>query len=399
MNKIKLIVLLSQPVNAHIERKLNLNQLIEKGFDLEVLDLSAFMMPHYPNVDFRLNESPNLTITKLKSRKNLKSFLEQYSERCVALDAANQDPWIRHQLNCNQIPVIRYIAGGLPVSHPDVDGNISSTVSLIKRALGRVKRAEITGLIKNVFELCYKKYYFLFYRPYLNVLIIGGERLLWNESQYINKDTLLIESHISDLEEYEKLLGYKVERLPEKYLVFIDQNILNHPDFALQNTKYTDPIAYITRIQNFFEKVERLGYEVVIALHPRADESGLQHQFGNRKCFKHKTASLVANSTGIITHFSNAINYAVLNYKPILFIADTELIQMNFQIKILSSWLQKSVLMLDEEISLPSLQSELKSEGVYYQRYKQNFIQCKSDAGMPVVDILSEQVLRLSKLN
>jgi hypothetical protein len=394
VKNIKLIVLLSQPLNAHIEKRLNLNLLLTKGFSLEILDLSAFMMPNYPSVDFRLNESQNLTVTKINKKRCLKLFLEKCSRKCVAIDASNQNPWIRYQLNRNGIPIIRYLSGGLPVSHASVDGNSQLTSTLLKRFLIKLKRGEIRGLISGFCKFFHKKYYFFFRKSYLDILILGGDRLRGNESQYIGKNTVIIESHVPDVEDFVRSQDNNVEDLPKKYLVFLDQNIPYHPDLKLLNSRYSEPSTYFSRIGHFFEMLENLGFEVIIALHPRAEGSD---DFGNRKCYKYRTASLVANSSGVISHFSNSINFAVLNNKPIIFIADAELLEMNFQIEILSSWLNKPVFRLEKKIDPSFVQSQLALVSDGYKAYEKNFIKCETDSGEPMIDLLTKQVLRLSR--
>ena len=104
------------------------------------------------------------------------------------------------------------------------------------------------------------------------------------------------------------------------YIVFIDQNMVNHPDWKIMGNIKVDEELYYQKLNKFFSKVEnQFNKEVIIATHPSANYEN--NPFNNRQLVGGiNTAKYTINCDFIITFFSTAVNYAILKYKPILFI-------------------------------------------------------------------------------
>jgi hypothetical protein len=112
--------------------------------------------------------------------------------------------------------------------------------------------------------------------------------------------------------------------LPNRFAVFIDQMLPFHPDTISAKYPTVRPAQYFKELDLAFATIERdLGIPVVIASHPRASA---EHNawFGKRLLITRNTNELVRRSAMVITHFSTAINFAVILGKPILFLATTE---------------------------------------------------------------------------
>ena len=97
--------------------------------------------------------------------------------------------------------------------------------------------------------------------------------------------------------------------------VFLDQELISKggsvEDYTISLEEYNK------LLNNFFDMLEKkTNLEVVIALHPRNKEN----LFLKRKCYQNKTCELVRKSNIVIAHYSTAISFAVLFYKPILFL-------------------------------------------------------------------------------
>jgi len=119
------------------------------------------------------------------------------------------------------------------------------------------------------------------------------------------------------LEEADKNKENKVEN----YFVFLDQNLVSHPDHG----KHSSLKSYYDDLKNFFNYLEiNFNTKVKIALHPTSNKetNSLYAEFES----SYETYEMVANSKGVIAHFSTAISYAVIHKKPILSIYSDEFI-------------------------------------------------------------------------
>ena len=108
----------------------------------------------------------------------------------------------------------------------------------------------------------------------------------------------------------------------EEYILFYDQNFLEHKDITNFGIKkwIANENIYIKEINNFLLKVEReYGLPIVIAAHPTATNSDLKKVYGSREIIYGNTCGYTKNAKFVITCMSGAINYAVLYKKPILF--------------------------------------------------------------------------------
>lgn len=104
----------------------------------------------------------------------------------------------------------------------------------------------------------------------------------------------------------------------ERYAVFLDIYITNHPDFRLStNTAHFDPNVYFKFLNDFFTYIEnKYQLKVVIAAHPKANYT---NEFGDRLVLKNKTKELVKDCSLVLSHGSLSINFATLYKKPIIY--------------------------------------------------------------------------------
>ncbi len=114
--------------------------------------------------------------------------------------------------------------------------------------------------------------------------------------------------------------------IKKKYIVYIDEANVNHPDYRYSKTKNEyaqgeNEKKYYDSIGEFFSCLEGI-YEcpVIIAAHPRADYSG--NEYGSRKIIKNKTLELVKDSILVLTMRSTAINFVILYKIPFILVCD-----------------------------------------------------------------------------
>lgn len=108
------------------------------------------------------------------------------------------------------------------------------------------------------------------------------------------------------------------------YAVFIDEYLPYHPDVQMLGIKSVNAERYYKSMNDFFSKFEQeVGLQVVIAAHPKSNYD--ENPYGQRLLFKNVTESLIRDSNLVIDHFSTAISYAILNYKPLLVVCNKEI--------------------------------------------------------------------------
>lgn len=386
----KVLILLSQPLNSHVEKKLNIRGMLKGNLDVEVLDLSSFMMPDYPSVNFALKDE-RFSIIKIASKRDLISYLKERSRSVVAIDMSNPTPWIRSVLNKYHIKSIRLLTGGLPIAGPSSYENRVTTRIAVRKIFRLLTTTSISHLLTKVSKELYRKLYVFIKKPYLDVIILGGRQLLGNEFSYICNKTRIIESHVHDYEVYVEA-QYGALKANNDYLVFVDQNIPYHPDFTLKGVRYSSPSKYYAGLRRLFTCLENGGVDVIIALHPRDDNTNTADRFGDRVAIKGDTLSLISQSGGIITHCSNAINYAILLQKPVLFVADKELLGISAHINILSDWFGKCPVMLDRHLDFENIWASMCGDIENRRRYQDDFICCPGDSGRSITDILITEI-------
>lgn len=116
---------------------------------------------------------------------------------------------------------------------------------------------------------------------------------------------------------------------PNRYLLFIDQNLARHSDFQKAGMVHVNDGRYHGSLLRFFEKLEcKLGLPVVVAGHPSREDD--DEAFGDRRVMSGCTRELIQGADGVLLHFSNAVSFAVLYDKPVLFFYNNEMAMLEF---------------------------------------------------------------------
>ena len=155
-----------------------------------------------------------------------------------------------------------------------------------------------------------------------DVLLIGG---LASNNKFKNKN--IISAHSMDYEVYLKIKN-KQTNGRDNYAVFLDENMVDHPDYFLQDLKPpATEIEYYETLRNFLKKFElKSDLKVKIALHPKRHKKvpNLLKEFPY--AFEN-TAELVMNSKVVLAHSSTSISYAILFKKPIILLTSNQIIK------------------------------------------------------------------------
>lgn len=178
---------------------------------------------------------------------------------------------------------------------------------------------------------------------------------------------------------HQKFLSAKsntVSLINGKYAVFLDEYLPFHPDFKFLNGQDNiNATSYFKVMNNFFDMVEvALNLKVVIAAHPKSEYR--LGAFNNREILKFETENLVRDSQLVLVHSSLSVDFAILNYKPVIFTYTNELKELiysnYFFIKYRSKLLKLKAMNLDEilqeDIILPIVNVDA------YNNYKYTYL-------------------------
>lgn len=159
--------------------------------------------------------------------------------------------------------------------------------------------------------------------------------------------------------------------------VFLDSYLPFHEDDAMDGLlHWVSAQNYYPSLCGFFDYVEKeQDVKVDIAAHPRSFYEKHPEYFAGRTRRMGQTIESVRDAKFIIAHDSEALNFAVLFYKPILFIITDEMIRNNVTSTTLkiASWFKKAPINIDKPLSI-DWEGELKVDKGDYDRFKNNFI-------------------------
>lgn len=136
----------------------------------------------------------------------------------------------------------------------------------------------------------------------------------------------------------------------EKFLLYIDQSIFESPDNKLIGQHTIDRKLFFERINSWFDRLEEMtGKRVFIAASLKYSYKG--DEYSGRQIICNQTIALVHFADIVVLHSSSAVDFAILSYKPIIFLkvqGFSELIVKG--IEIAAGGLHKAVLDSDEEL-------------------------------------------------
>lgn len=157
-------------------------------------------------------------------------------------------------------------------------------------------------------------------------------------------------------------------RRKNRYWVFIDQNILQHSDFRINDASLEDSYAYRSEIQKFLAKfVKDQGCEMVIAVHPRSTVETASAAYGSgMEYVQGSTVELIAGCLGCITHSSAAAGLAVAMDKPLILLTTDRQQMSNVDLQFLATRLGLQPVNISRKYSCKSLVEESDVEGKHW---------------------------------
>jgi len=244
----------------------------------------------------------------------------------------------------------------------------------------RSKSKEIINSIFNTIKVLHKKLSF-FFQTLLRSYFLGNKMYILTVPKRINSCRKLYPFSkiiVGSTYDYNNYLKDK-KKSPEiilntKYALYIDgaRPHIQGDEFLFRNKVRINPENWYPKLNNFFDLIEsELKLEVVIAGHPKTENTNLEKRFSGRRIIYNKTKDLIKNCEFILTRMSTAISFAVIYKKPIVFVISEELSQEKFftesQKKYLTSFSQES-LFIDGSKTL--ILKEIKNLKINEDKYK-----------------------------
>jgi hypothetical protein len=299
------VILLQVVLTEHHLHRIGIAQLAER-FDVRIFDFTPWFRPdmwkrfghtNYPHPGYVAIHDREQALREIATMKNAVAF--DY----LAAGARQND--VRTALKQHGVPLARFLFGLLP----------EPTVPSLAQRVQRIGWAEIPRkLWQKLWPVRHAAV-----RP--DIVISTGEAGI---SAALKDVPCQIAAHGPEYDEF--LLLDRERSAGPPYAVYIDEGIVDHPDYEYVGVATpTSAQAYFPRLNAFFDAFEaHAGMKIHIAAHPRSPVDN-PHLFGGREQLRGQTARLVRDSSVVFAHFSTALAFAALWQKPVVFISNNEI--------------------------------------------------------------------------
>ncbi|HPL66328.1 MAG TPA: hypothetical protein PLG94_07335 [Smithellaceae bacterium] len=227
--------------------------------------------------------------------------------------------------------------------------------------------------------------------------ILGRGEKFGTSGLVISDKSEIVWAHSYDYDIYLSERGDPETTSPETG-VFIDEFKPFHPDYAYSGHKApVTPEEYYPKLCLFFEFLEKNGFKIIIAAHPRSRYEAFPDYYGARPIIRGGTSRLVRNAGLVIMHTSTAVNFAVLYRKPVIIIT-TDKYNEGWMEDPTPQWLAgllgKKAHNLDEPLDM-DLRRELQIDEASYRAYRNNYIKKDGTEDAPSWQILADRIKRI----
>lgn len=180
-----------------------------------------------------------------------------------------------------------------------------------------------------------------------------------------------------ELENYLKINDIEKE---ENQIVFLDQDLPNHPDFDILGEKKINSKKYYKQLNNFFDYIEKIfSAKIIIAAHPKSNYS--LETFNGRKIVKNQTATEIKKSKLILASYSTTIGLGTIENKAIILIENNDFSEfMKSKVKKIAEVLDIIIINMDVFAykNIPKLRINKEKYQKYYNEYLGDGINLKS---------------------
>lgn len=272
-----------------------IDQLRERGFDIQFWDCSQYFHPGMVIAD-TLQETH---VRSFDSLKQIEAALDSTDIQNTIFIVEAFEIWrnrkffrLLAQHGCYMIRQEMYASATLE--------DISLWAKLWEASLLKIIKALRNRILAFGYKLYCKKYKISY-----SLKISSG-----------NSSDINVHINHPDWENSKKLIAGS-RLIDQPYILFLDELFTLHPDMHFfVNEKVGNTESYHRILNRFFDKLEKkYSMPVVIAAHPKSGY--VPETFAGRRIIKYKSIELVRDSQMVFMHSTAAISYIMILDKPI----------------------------------------------------------------------------------
>ncbi len=344
-----------------------INELEKQNIEIEYWDLSCIF--------FKNNQSKNQSnnnVFYVKSFDELnKLFYKINIKNTLVISTITynfESIYLHYLLNQYHFRIAFFARGAIPSIKYD---NKHALKKLLKFNL---YPKYLLKLVKNKISLFLKKYNIT--RTF-DIVYYAGRHSFANIGIGYKIDLIKAKLFKLNYFDLDKTLEIKesTRLLKNKYCLFHDEYLPHHPDFDILKAKTVESKKYYFDLNKFFDEVkQKLGLEVVISAHPKAESYKNFNPFNGRKIFFGKTAELCKYSEFSLIHVSSSVSFAVIYKKPIIFLTSEQIINEMFSY---NKWINSFANELGYKALNINKYNLLKKPNInkeFYESYKYNYL-------------------------
>lgn len=384
----KIVYIISQPFDRRNYDRFGIEAWIDKGWHVEVWDLTPWLLPAVWR-NFLKNGGVLKAYTlyyPIASKLEMKTYYSKIKEFEYVMDFTGNSFYeilIKVKFKLYGVKRVVFVVG----SHPaPVEGMVnefykfkpvSNFLNSLKKILLKLSRLSAVRLS----EIFFRKITECYIRP--NFIVTSGEMSI---PKYVN-ETKIINAHSFDYDIFMRLKGGGNESA-KNYAVFIDQDYCFHPDFVcLKIPFFATPEKYFPAICNGLRRISHvLEVNLKVAAHPRSSYQRRVPSYFEGIPIEHgRTAELIRDCKVVVCHNSTAVQFAVLFWKPIIFLTTNEL-DSSPAVKYIAAFaseLGKSMINVDGDLDSLDWEKELSIDSNKYNEYRNKYIKIDGSPEIP----------------
>ena len=337
----KIILFIESPYSTRDHKRFGVEILTQNGFQIEIWDFSNIF---YPNLDLKLYDNFEFAgLKKFYSKNEVIDAISKLTSEDMIITWFHyrhfEYLWIYRSISKWKIPysVLQFTAV------PYFGKSLMSKVTGFKnRPISRFRiflKRLYTFIVFRKWWIVKKYFYFFIERIFVRIpfrffgvraaffWFAGTELSMKVYKLPVDCNTKIVSIHAFDYDLFLERKDQKTVQWP-KTAIFLDEYLPFNEEFIMfKETQLVSADKYYSSLCQFFDLVEReQGLQVEIAAHPRSHYDRHPDYYGARNTYFGKTIDLVKDARLVITHCTTSLNYAVLYYKPVIFVITDEMV-------------------------------------------------------------------------
>ncbi|MCX5782672.1 MAG: hypothetical protein NT145_08280 [Elusimicrobia bacterium] len=390
----KVILLLESPFNKRDYKRFGIEILQQNGFKVEVWDLSPVFYPKMNLIPPDPVEFHGLRIFKNKAEVNTALKELTSDDMIITWFVYPRFFWLYKGISRSKARYSSMVLVSVPPYYGE--GNSPAKKSLFNRILNVLKRPQ--QLISKIIFIKNKiftsiPYKCLSIKPIAFWFAAVADNLKTNLFP-CDKTTKVVFLHVFDYDLYlEKQKKISVNY--ENNAVFLDLYAPFHEDNDICGLpQLITAEKYYPSLCKFFDYVEKeQSTKVDIAAHPRSHYNDHPDYFNKRTLRVGQTIEMVRDAKFVITHDSASFNFAIMYYKPMIFIITEEMVRNNLTAMVynMASWFGKKPINIDKPYCI-DWEKELTVNKLQYDKYIKTFIKTEGTEQKYAWEIVADKL-------